>query len=235
MSGPVQKNRGLGRALTGAAVLLIVSGGTVTGFAVAGQAPPPAPPQPPAAEMTAAPPAPAAAPEPAVSGPSTSAPTPARPDTGPLLSASKPTRVAISRIGINTPLMELGLNPDGTPEVSPLDRDAPAGWYRGSPTPGEQGPAVILGHVNTVKAGPVVFYRLGETRPGDTVTVSRADGSTATFTVDRVASLPKDGFPDLEVYGNTTRAEIRLITCGGVFDPVKRRYPNVIVVFGHLV
>lgn len=160
-------------------------------------------------------------------------PSTAPPQTvGPVLAASKPTRIVIPGIDVDSGLMELGLNEDGTPEVPPFEKDSPAGWYRGSPTPGQLGPSIILGHVDTYKAGPVVFYKLGAMQAGDTISVTRADSTVAVFTVDRVESFPKEGFPELEVYGNTDSAQLRLITCGGEF--VDHQYENDIVVFASL-
>lgn len=229
-----QKSRRPSRLLTLAAVLLVLGGIASIGFAWLGQAPPPRPPASaatPLAQADAAIPAPTAAPSTAPAA--SAAPKPA-PTTGPVMDASPPTRIQIPAIDVDSRLMELGLNADGSLEVPPFEKDSPAGWYRGSPTPGEIGPSIILGHVDTYKAGPVVFYRLGDVRPGDAITVDRADGSTATFTVDRVESFPKDGFPELEVYGNTDRAELRLITCGGDWDADKHQYVDDVVVFAHL-
>ena len=128
----------------------------------------------------------------------------------------------------------LGLNADGTIAVPPLRRNAPAGWYRYLPTPGEVGPAVILGHVDTARDGPAVFYRLHELRPGDTVTVRRADGSTAVFTVRQVAEYPKSAFPAQTVYGSVDYPALRLITCGGSFDQTHRQYRTNVVVYATL-
>src|SRR6266540_2780718 len=91
------------------------------------------------------------------------------------LGPSVPVHLDIPAIGVSTPLITLGLNADGTIAVPPLQRDAPAGWYRYLATPGEVGPAVILGHVDTARDGPAVFYRLHQLRPGDTVGVRRMD------------------------------------------------------------
>lgn len=233
-----QKNRRPSRLLPLAAVLLVLGGAASVGFAYWGHMPPPRPPTsaatPLLAQADAGTPAPATTAAPASATPAApSTPKPA-PTTGPAMAASKPTRIQIPSINVDSALIDLGLNSDGTLEVPPFEKDAPASWYRGSPTPGEIGPAVILGHVDTYKAGPVVFYRLGDMRPGDGVSVGRADGSTAKFTVDRVESFPKDGFPELEVYGNTDRAELRLITCGGDWDPDKHQYVDDVVVFAHL-
>jgi hypothetical protein len=153
---------------------------------------------------------------------------------GPVLPASAPTRIDIPAIGVGSDLVDLGLNTDGTVAVPPLAADSTAGWYHDSPTPGELGPSLILGHVDSAEYGPAVFFRLGDVRPGDQVSVTRTDGTVAVFAVDRVASYPKDSFPTLEVYGNTDRAELRLITCGGEFDPSSRNYLNNIVVYASL-
>jgi len=147
--------------------------------------------------------------------------------------ASTPTQVSIPAIDVDSTLMELGLNADGTVEVPSLAPTAPAGWYRGSPTPGELGPSVILGHV-TGSAGPAIFYRLGDMRPGDQVSVTRDDGSIATFTVDAVEQYPKAEFPTQKVYGNTDDAALRLITCGGVFVSAAVPHLDNIVVYATL-
>jgi hypothetical protein len=151
---------------------------------------------------------------------------------GPFLPSSAPTRVEIPSIGVSsTRFVDLGIAADGTISV-PGSADE-VGFYTGGPTPGQLGPAVLAAHVDS-KQGPGIFYRLGAAKAGDVVKVGRADGSTTTFRVDKVASYPKDQFPTEEVYrGDFTRAEIRLVTCGGPFDSVKHYLDNV-VVFGHL-
>lgn len=150
------------------------------------------------------------------------------------LERSVPVTLDIPTIGVHTSLTSLGLNPDGTIELPPLKGNAPAGWYRYLATPGESGPAVILGHVDSARDGPAVFYRLRELRKGDQLSVIRADGSTARFTVRSVAKYSKNHFPSQAVYGPVTDPELRLITCGGSFDPVRRRYRDNIVVFAAL-
>lgn len=129
--------------------------------------------------------------------------------------------------------MQLGQNADGTVQVPPLGTDSPAGWYQKSPTPGQQGPSVILGHVDAA-AGPSVFYNLGKLRAGDQIAVTRADNTVAIFTVDKVAEYPKAAFPQFTVYGNTINAQLRLITCGGTYDRSIGHYVNNIVVFASL-
>jgi hypothetical protein len=155
-------------------------------------------------------------------------------DLGPVLPASRPVRLVIPSIDVSTgSLVRLGTNADGTLEV-PKEFDR-AGWWTLGPTPGQFGPAVIAGHVDSA-SGPAVFYRLGQLRRGAEVRVQRADGRVARFTVDRVDRFAKDAFPTAQVYGNTTnRAELRLITCGGFFDRRSGHYVDNVVAFAHLV
>lgn len=131
--------------------------------------------------------------------------------------ASEPATVAVPAIGVESDVMELGLQDDGLIEVPPYNYGSPAGWYVHSPTPGEVGPSVILGHRNGLEGGPGIFAGLPQVEVGDSVEVTRADGSLASFTIYRVELFDKgEAFPTLEVYGNTAGPEIRLITCDGL-------------------
>lgn len=155
-------------------------------------------------------------------------------DFGPVLPDARPVSLDVPAIDVHVKqLIGLGYDAHGGLEV-PMHFDD-AGWFSAGPSPGQLGPAVIAGHVDS-KAGPAVFYRLGELRRGDTIGVTRDDDTTATFVVDRVEEHPKDDFPTSEVYGNTTdRAELRLITCGGDFNHRTGHYADNIIVFAHLV
>jgi sortase (surface protein transpeptidase) len=133
---------------------------------------------------------------------------------------------------VQSTLIRLGLNADGTVQV-PMSFHV-AGWYEHSVTPGQTGPSVILGHVDS-KGGPGIFFRLGALHPSDRVVVKRADGTAATFEITAVRSYFKQRFPTLDVYGNTPTPTIRLITCGGTFDRATGHYLSNIVAFGQLV
>ncbi|MCO1598176.1 class F sortase [Micromonospora sp. RHAY321] len=151
------------------------------------------------------------------------------------LARSAPTSIEIPRIGVNATIMSLGTNPDGTVQVPPLEKADQAGWYEPGASPGETGNAVIVGHVDSAKLGPAVFFDLGSLVPGDTVTVRRADGQPVTFRVDSVKSYPKTAFPTELVYGPNDRPGLRVVTCGGQFDETVRSYPDNVVVFATLV
>src|SRR5512132_1373131 len=143
------------------------------------------------------------------------------------LPLSPPVRVEIPAIGVSSPLVPLGLNPDGTMQV-PGDFQV-AGWFTGGPQPGQLGPAVIAGHVDS-RTGPAVFYRLRDLRPGDQIRVVRADRLVVLFEVESLASYPKQALPDEAVYGATTAPALRLITCAGTFDRARHSYRDNLVV-----
>ncbi len=156
--------------------------------------------------------------------------------TGPVMAPAPPVSLRIPAIGVDSAVIDLGLNPDSTVQVPPLDDpDSKAGWYTGSPEPGTAGPAILLGHIDSRAFGPGVFYSLGALNPGDQVEIGRQDGSVAVFQVDGVRTYHKDLFPTLEVYGNIDHAGLRLITCGGVFDPDAGSYESNVVAFASLV
>ncbi|MGW8764557.1 class F sortase [Streptomyces sp. NPDC055815] len=159
-------------------------------------------------------------------------PTP-RPSPPPApLARSRPVTVAVPAITIEAPVIELGLDATGRLGTPPVDDPRVVGWYARGSTPGERGTAVVVGHRDT-RTGPAVFLNLNSLSPGNTVRVARADGKVAVFTVDRVRTYAKSDFPDKEVYGDTGRPELRLLTCGGTFDRGKGYEANI-VVFAHL-
>jgi hypothetical protein len=152
-----------------------------------------------------------------------------------LLPRSLPVSLDIPAIGVNSKLLHLGVNSDGTIQVPSLVTSSDeAAWYKYSATPGQAGASVIEGHVDSYQ-GPAVFFRLGALRPGDTVNVRLADGITAVFRVTGVRQYPKSGFPAKTIYGATTYAALRLITCGGAFDYATGHYLSSTVVFASLI
>ena len=147
---------------------------------------------------------------------------------------SEPTELSVPRIGAKSSLIPLGLNPDETVEVPPVEKPTQAGWYKHARTPGESGPAVLLGHVDGNKQ-PGIFFRLKELAAGDEVEVSRKDGTTAKFRVRKTEQIAKDSFPTEAVYGETDQPELRLITCGGSFDQAAHSYRDNIIVYATLI
>jgi LPXTG-site transpeptidase (sortase) family protein len=149
------------------------------------------------------------------------------------LARSAPVKIRIPRIGVNAPVMKLGRDADGTVQVPPLAAHNLAGWYRYGPSPGQRGPAVILGHVDSA-TGISVFYYLKNLHAGDTVDVTLADGTVARFAVDGLQKVAKDAFPTASVYGKSGDPSLRLITCGGPFDQATGHYTDNIIVYAHL-
>lgn len=209
-----RSTRTAGHRLTAAALAVLVLG-ALTGCGVDDGA------------RAATPPAHVATTAPTSPAPSSAA-VPAEPMT-----ASAPVRVRVPSADVDTgPVLKLGLAADGTVEVPSVGQADRIGWYTKGVTPGELGPAVLIGHFDTAE-GPAVLKNVSRIRPHDRITVSRADGSDAVFAVRALEQVDKDSFPTDKVYGETTRPELRLITCGGELENGHR--PDNIIVYADLV
>lgn len=145
---------------------------------------------------------------------------------------SEPTSITIPKINVSSSLVAVGLRRDGTMQTP--NSPNVAGWYDLAPTPGELGPAIIVGHVDSMD-GPAIFWRLRELQPGDIIQISRADSTTVKFKIDAVKQFPQSNIPTQQIYGNLDYSGIRLITCGGVFNTSTRHYSDNTVVMGSLV
>lgn len=222
-----------GVGLIAASIVLVLVAGIVSVFSG-----PPERPQAAVAQASAAQPAVNPAPV-APREPNPARPRPRRPrivpptlrDAHAAPPAAPPVRVTIPKMQVRKRLVGLSILNDGT-LAAPEDFDAP-GWYREGVTPGDQGPAVIVGHVDSTD-GPAVFFKLETLKAGDKAYVKRADGTTVTFVVDRVERYAKDNFPTQQVYGPTPGAELRLITCGGAFDNTTLSYDDNVVAYAHM-
>ncbi|HWC22841.1 MAG TPA: class F sortase [Flexivirga sp.] len=219
------------------AAVLAVAAAVVLVVAVRGQHHAPQPPASaahPAAEGNLAAPAPSSNSPERSADSSRKTPAPAR-TVGPILDRSTPVSLSLPKIGIeDAPLAKFGLNKHDEIAIPPSKANTPAGWFTGSPTPGQLGPSVIAGHVDS-DAGPSIFFKLGQLRAGDRASVALADHKVAVFEVDSVERFKKSEFPTLRVYGNLDHAGLRLITCGGAYDTSIHHYVDNIVVYAHLV
>jgi Sortase domain len=151
----------------------------------------------------------------------------------PVLEPSRPVRLTIPAIGVQAPVMAVGLAADGSVGVPPVDRHNEAAWFDAGPTPGQYGPAVIVGHVDT-KVGPSVFHDLDRMRPGQKIEVLRRDATVAVFRVTSVEHFGKNAVPAARVYGDYSRPALRLMTCGGTWLGGRQGYSDNIVVFAAL-
>lgn len=217
------------------AVLLVLAGLVIVGVVVHAQQHAPQPPASAAVPYSSSPTPTAKSSARSSTSKGTATPSPKSSITGPILKKSQPVSLSVPAIGVSSSLINLGLNADHTVQVPPLSRDSKAGWFTGSPTPGQLGPSIILGHIDSAAYGPGVFFKLGALRPGNMIAVTRADHKVAVFRVDRVVSYPKNSFPTYQVYGNTNNAQLRLITCGGKFDFSTHNYLDNIVAYASLV
>lgn len=198
--------------LVGGLVLAAVAGGGLIAGAVVGAPSPPA-------------------------GPDAAAAGLVRPSGGPAggLSRSRPTRIDIPDAEVHAPVEAEGLDDGATLKVPSLNAPQKTGWFSGGPAPGQAGPAVIAGHVDSRRTGPAVFYQLGGLDPGDRIAVTRSDHEVVVFRVDGVRTYGKSAFPTTTVYGPVPTPVLRLITCGGPFDASEGSYRDNVVVFATMV
>lgn len=141
--------------------------------------------------------------------------------------APRPVRLWIAKIGVSTELVQLGADDAGTPK-SP-DSPNVAGWFASSSMPGDAGPAIVAGHVDS-SAGPGVFFQLRTLQVGDRISVERSDGRTVMFSVTEIQMFAQDQFPAREVYGPATVPQLRLVTCGGPANQIGGRpLDNILV------
>jgi len=152
----------------------------------------------------------------------------------PVLNPSEPKRLIIPSIGVKAPIMQVALAKDGSVDVPPLKRHNEVGWFDQGPTPGQFGPALIVGHADT-RTGPSVFHHLGRLKPGQKIEVLRADDSVAVFQINSVERFSKQKLPRKRVYGDYSRPSLRLMTCGGRWLGGEQGYSDNVVVFASLV
>ncbi|WP_108986667.1 class F sortase [Streptomyces coelicoflavus] len=151
------------------------------------------------------------------------------------LGEARPQRLEVPELGIEAPVVARGLDAEGAIEPPPFDQPGSVGWYAAGVTPGAAGTALMVGHVDT-ETRPAVFYELSTLEPGETIRVVRDGEGTAEFTVDDVQVLTRDGFDAQQAFGprDTSRSELRLITCGGTFDRATDSYTANVVVSAYL-
>jgi hypothetical protein len=151
------------------------------------------------------------------------------------LARSEPRVLVIPKIKVWARIEALGLRPDGGAGIPSLNSPRLTSWFDRGPAPGQRGTAAIFGHVDAHRVGPAVFYKLGALRPGDLVYVTLQDRAVAIFRVYAIATYPKSAFPTAVVYRYTRSPSLRLITCGGAFDPRTHHYLSNVVVFASYV
>jgi sortase (surface protein transpeptidase) len=156
------------------------------------------------------------------------------PRSFPVLDPSRPQRLSIPSIKVDAPILDVGRASDGSIDVPPLQRHDEAGWFDGGPTPGQFGPALIVGHADT-RTGPSVFYHLPQLKAGQKIEVERSDRSIAIFEVNSVEHYNKGRLPIQRVYGDFSRPSLRLMTCGGTWLGGKQGYSDNVVVYASLV
>ena len=148
------------------------------------------------------------------------------------VSPSEPISLRIPSIGLDAEFEDpLGIDINGEIEV-PEGFEKVARYIHG-PTPGETGPSVILGHVDSLD-GPAIFYPLGQIEKGDLIEIDRKDETVAVFRVTKIDRVEQRVFPSEDVYGDIPYSGVRLITCSGTYNQDSERYSHNLIVYGEL-
>ena len=138
------------------------------------------------------------------------------------------THISIPDIGVSSDIELLTLDSTGA-LLPPVDFNK-AGWYSAGVVPGQIGPAIIAGHIDSTTA-PAVFANLHRVTPGMKILVTLSAGTTLTFEAGRSQVASKTQFPSNAVYGTVPTPQLRVITCDGTFDPATGHYDDNLVVF----
>ncbi len=158
----------------------------------------------------------------------------APPGEFPVLDPSTPKQIRIPSIGVDAPMHAVGAEADGTIATPSLKQTNEAGWYKDGPSPGQYGPAIVVGHVDT-RDRPAVFHRVRELRPGAQIEILRRDGTVAVFEVNSVEQYNKSKLPADKVYQDYSRPSLRLITCGGNWVGGDDGYADNVIAFASLI
>jgi LPXTG-site transpeptidase (sortase) family protein len=138
-----------------------------------------------------------------------------------------PVRLSIPKVKVDAAISYMGLTPSGEMDVPP--DLVTVGWYKFGTKPGEQGSAVIAGHLEgTEDLG--VFIDLDKLRTGDMINVQNDRDETVSFVVRETRTYKQDERPN-EIFNKTDGSYLNLITCSGTWDNAKKRYSHRYVVF----
>ena len=137
-------------------------------------------------------------------------------------------RLRIPRINVNAAIESVGLTSNGAMDV-PSDPDH-VGWYNLGPPPGAPGNAGFAGHVDWYRGRTAVFQHLNKLQKDDVLFIDTGTGKLLTFIVREIRVYqPTDYAPD--VFQKSNGSHLNLVTCGGVWDPVRKIYSERLVVF----
>ena len=107
----------------------------------------------------------------------------------------RPTGVRLDSVGIDAPVRPVGVQADRQMRLP--DDPAVLGWYRFGAAPGDgRGATVLAGHLDSLRYGVGPLVRLRDVHLGDTFDVTLADGTTATYAVQRITRFERQALPD---------------------------------------
>lgn len=136
-----------------------------------------------------------------------------------------PKRIFIPELNIDAEIKEVGITEKGN--IASPRNFSDAGWYKYGPLPGEEGTAVIDGHVDNGLALPGVFRNLDKLKIGDSVYIETSDNKTLRFVVNQIDIYDYQAKTPFKENGDP---KLILITCTGDFQPEVRTHNRRLVV-----
>lgn len=139
-----------------------------------------------------------------------------------------PTAVRVPSVGLELGVVPVGVREDGQMDVPDLVSEL--GWYRFGPAPGAAtGSAVLAAHVDSdIGAAPMAsVLRASE---GDPIEIATAAGAMLDYRITSIEQISKDELRLDALFARDGEHVVRLVTCGGEWDPAAGAYEDNIVV-----
>ena len=137
---------------------------------------------------------------------------------------AEPVRISIPAARVNARVQSVRVR-RGELEVPHIGM---AGWYDAGPRPGEDGRAVLIGHLDT-RHGPGLFARVPRMKAGAEISVLDRRGGVHRYRTVGVTQVEKTRFPTESVYGHARAPVLVLVTCGGPWKKGRGYRDNVLL------
>lgn len=151
----------------------------------------------------------------------------ATPTASPAAQRLTPGTLLIPKIGVRAIIEQVTVdrNNDMAAPRKPVD----VGWYSPGVAPGQNGDAVIDGHLDWYGMPKAVFYNLDQLQSGDEVDVISQSGVRLRFTVSGSTLVASTAHP-AGLFAPTGPPRLTLITCAGDWDPSTGQYGKRLLV-----
>lgn len=147
--------------------------------------------------------------------------------------ADQPKYIAIQKLGIHAPVVNVGLTKAGAVDTPSNIWDA--AWYNGSAKPGNSGATLIDGHSSASHGA--LFGHLDQLNAGDIIQIQRGDGSIITYKVAYKAIVNRnnvDMASMMKPYGDA-KSGLNIITCTGQWINSEETLVNRVLIYAQQI